>query len=193
MLFILSTRHLVDSTNHEMAIPTPGGAVAPHGDPHILKPAAHREVFEALRHRQAKEREIRQKWLDSVRKELRERERNQKPKADLELHPVVAHDALLVSDGAKVYGSFARDGISFCRCHQKFVGRSRHQARAKFGRSVCSCPARAHRFVSAGISAFRAPVSMVRRNRRPGRSAVPVHSNAQQQEVVASRAECPRR
>jgi hypothetical protein len=69
MLFILSTRHLVDSTNHEMAIPTPGGAVAPHGDPHILKPAAHREVFEALRHRQAKEREIRQKWLDSVRKD----------------------------------------------------------------------------------------------------------------------------
>ena len=48
-----------------------------------------REVFEALKHRQAKEREIRQKWLDGVRKELREREKNQKPKPELALKPPV--------------------------------------------------------------------------------------------------------
>jgi hypothetical protein len=44
-------------------------------------------VFEALKHRQGKEREIRQKWLDGVRAELREREKNQKAKADLALRP----------------------------------------------------------------------------------------------------------
>ena len=48
-----------------------------------------REVFTALRHRQAKEREIRQKWLDGVRAELRERQRSQKAKADLALNPPV--------------------------------------------------------------------------------------------------------
>jgi 1,2-phenylacetyl-CoA epoxidase catalytic subunit len=36
-----------------------------------------------------KERKIRQKWLDGVRKELREREKNQKPKPDLALKPPV--------------------------------------------------------------------------------------------------------
>lgn len=51
--------------------------------------ARQREVFEAMKHRQAKEREIRQKWLDGVRKELREREKNQKPKPDLALKPPV--------------------------------------------------------------------------------------------------------
>lgn len=48
-----------------------------------------REVFEALKHRQAKEREIRQKWLDGVREQLREREKNRKPKAELALKPPV--------------------------------------------------------------------------------------------------------
>lgn len=48
-----------------------------------------REVFEAMKHRQTKEREIRQKWLDGVRTQLREREKNQKPKAKLELNPPV--------------------------------------------------------------------------------------------------------
>lgn len=48
-----------------------------------------REVFEAMKHRQAKEREIRQKWLDGVRKELREREKNQKPRPELALKPPV--------------------------------------------------------------------------------------------------------
>jgi hypothetical protein len=48
-----------------------------------------REVYEALKHRQAKEREIRQKWLDGVREQLREREKNQKPKAELVLKPPV--------------------------------------------------------------------------------------------------------
>jgi hypothetical protein len=46
-----------------------------------------RQVFEALKHRQAKEREIRQKWLDGAREALREREKNQKPKAELALKP----------------------------------------------------------------------------------------------------------
>lgn len=48
-----------------------------------------REVFEAMKNRQAKEREIRQKWLDGVRAELREREKSQKPKAELKLNPPV--------------------------------------------------------------------------------------------------------
>ena len=52
-----------------------------------------RQVFEAMKHRQAKEREIRQQWLDGVRKELREREKNQKPKPELALKPpVLAND-----------------------------------------------------------------------------------------------------
>ena len=51
-----------------------------------------RQVFEAMKHRQAKEREIRQKWLDGVREQLREREKNQKPKADLALRPPVRVD-----------------------------------------------------------------------------------------------------
>jgi hypothetical protein len=46
-----------------------------------------REAFAALRHRQAKEREIRQKWLDGARAQLREREKNQKAKAELALKP----------------------------------------------------------------------------------------------------------
>jgi hypothetical protein len=48
-----------------------------------------REVYEALKHRQAKEREIRQKWLDGVREQLREREKNRKPKPELALKPPV--------------------------------------------------------------------------------------------------------
>lgn len=48
-----------------------------------------REVYEALKHRQGKEREIRQKWLDGVRDQLREREKNRKPKAELALKPPV--------------------------------------------------------------------------------------------------------
>jgi hypothetical protein len=48
-----------------------------------------REVYDALKHRQAKEREIRQKWLDGVREQLREREKNQKPKPELALKPPV--------------------------------------------------------------------------------------------------------
>jgi hypothetical protein len=48
-----------------------------------------RQVFAAMKIRQTKEREIRQKWLDGVRRELREREKNQKPKADLVLRPPV--------------------------------------------------------------------------------------------------------
>lgn len=48
-----------------------------------------RQVFEAMKHRQAKEREIRQKWLDGVRKELREREKKQKPKPEFALKPPV--------------------------------------------------------------------------------------------------------
>jgi hypothetical protein len=48
-----------------------------------------RDVYDALKHRQAKEREIRQKWLDGVREQLREREKNQKPKPELALKPPV--------------------------------------------------------------------------------------------------------
>lgn len=46
-----------------------------------------RDVFEALKHRQAKEREIRQKWLDGVRAQLRERDKDRKAKAELKLNP----------------------------------------------------------------------------------------------------------
>jgi hypothetical protein len=48
-----------------------------------------RQVFAAMKLRQAKEREIRQKWLDGVRAELRKRERDRKPRADLVLRPPV--------------------------------------------------------------------------------------------------------
>lgn len=48
-----------------------------------------REVFNALRHRQAKERELKEKRLDGIRAELREREKNKKPKAELALKPPV--------------------------------------------------------------------------------------------------------
>jgi hypothetical protein len=46
-----------------------------------------REVYDALKHRQAKEREIRQKWLDGVRAQLRERDKDRKAKAELKLNP----------------------------------------------------------------------------------------------------------
>ncbi|MFM9850232.1 MAG: hypothetical protein ACKVP3_24130 [Hyphomicrobiaceae bacterium] len=48
-----------------------------------------RQVFEAMKHRQATEREIRQKWLDGARDALREREKSKKPKAELVLNPPV--------------------------------------------------------------------------------------------------------
>ncbi len=48
-----------------------------------------RDVYDALKHRQAKEREIRQKWLNGVREQLREREKHQKPKPELALKPPV--------------------------------------------------------------------------------------------------------
>lgn len=47
------------------------------------------EVFEAMKHRQTKEREIRQKWFDGVREQLRDREKKQKAKAELKLNPPV--------------------------------------------------------------------------------------------------------
>lgn len=48
-----------------------------------------REVFNALRHRQNKEREIKERRLDGIRAELRERDKNRKPKAELALKPPV--------------------------------------------------------------------------------------------------------
>lgn len=48
-----------------------------------------RDVYNALRHRQAKERELKEKRLDGIRAELREREKNKKPKAELALKPPV--------------------------------------------------------------------------------------------------------